>query len=62
MTKQGSTNSQAAPERDGAPEIEVTEVMMDAGVIELRDLSLAGDLRYMVACIYREMEYARRGL
>jgi hypothetical protein len=44
------------------PEIEVNEAMIAAGVSELREHSIWDDVRYLVACIYREMEYTRRGL
>lgn len=41
------------------PLIEVTPHMIAAGLVELRDHSLADDMRQMVEGVYRAMEYAR---
>ena len=47
------------PEKPHSIEIEVTTEMIEAGMTELRDHVFGGDLRYMLASVYREMEYAR---
>jgi hypothetical protein len=58
MTKHPEPDSSQA--RQAGTEIEITPEMIEAGIVELRDHSLAGDMRYMVQGVYRAMEYARR--
>lgn len=49
--------SDAMAERDRPEEIDVTLEMTSAGLIELREHAIAGDLRYMLGCVYRAMAY-----
>ena len=54
-----------AAERDrsenqtGVPQIEVTPEMIEAGMEELKEHSLAGDMRAMVSEVYSAMECER---
>jgi hypothetical protein len=55
LTKQCSANSPAMPEVAGAPEIEITPKMIEAGVFEAREHMLGEDLADLVKEIYRAM-------
>jgi hypothetical protein len=58
--RQAGTSDSARSDGECAlPLIEVTPEMVEAGMVELRDHTLAGDLGYMVECLYRAMEYQR---
>lgn len=41
------------------PVVEVTEVMVDAGMSELVEHSFGEDRRYILECVYRAMAYAK---
>ena len=41
-------------------EIEVSPEMVKAGLYELREHSYGDDIAYVLECVYRAMEYARR--
>jgi hypothetical protein len=50
----------ASPGDAGAPEIEITPAMIEAGIEELSLFDLHDPARWKVPCVYRAMEAARR--
>jgi hypothetical protein len=59
MTKApDSVAGEAAPQGDGAPEIEVTPAMIEAGLYELYEHNFGDDVKLVLEDVYRAMAYA----
>lgn len=50
----------SSDDRPALPTIEVTPEMVEAGLDQLREHTIMGDMTYMIEAVYRAMAYAAR--